>query len=64
MKSDSQMATELRAEKMKLLIKRMDSISDLRNVACDLIDTNTRIKGLILQWAEMGWAPKTAEPVD
>lgn len=64
MKTDLQIATELRAEKMKLLIKRMESISDLRNVACDLIDTNTRIKELILQWTEMGWAPKTAETVD
>jgi len=64
MKSDSQIAVELRAEKMKLLIKRMDSISDLRNVACDLIDTNTRIKGLVFQWSEMGWAPKTAGTID
>lgn len=64
MKSDSQIATELRAEKMKLLIKRMDSISDLKKVACDLIDSNTKIKALVWQWSEMGWAPKTAETID
>ena len=64
MKSDTQIATELRAEKMKLLIKRMDSAKDLKKVACDLIDANTKIKEIIGRWSEMGWAPKTADPID
>jgi len=64
MKSDGQLGTELGGEKMKLLVRRLDSVKELQDIACSLIDSNTKIKCMILDWAEMGWIPKPAEKSD